>query len=161
MLTDEPILQSFDSDLIVTQYFALVDGGINAKAPNGGTVFVSSTVESENGVLSFHPLSSTDGPAAEIYCQAVRSKNLINGKVLNFEKRTKVDTDPEGGEEYPNSLTVVDDSRQEGTGFSLCKSSTSDAYVVIHKPVCQCSEEAGYEWGSCTPVFVYMLPVNQ
>ena len=152
MLTDEPILQSFDSDLIVTQYFDLVNSGINAQAPNSGTVFLSSTVESESGLLSFHPASLSDGPAAEIYCEAVRSKTLISGKVLNLEKCVKLNTDPEGAE-YPNSLAVGSDSDD----FSLCESSTSDAYVVIYTP----ASDPGDEWDGCTPVIVHMLPVNQ
>jgi hypothetical protein len=84
MLTDEPIFgmqsaESIDSDSrIVTQDFVLVDGRITAYAPNGGDpVFASNPVENENGLLSFHRFKD-DGPPAEVYCELVRSENLIS-----------------------------------------------------------------------------------
>ena len=77
------------------------------------------------------------------------------GKVLNFEKRVKFNTDPHGVE-YPHALTV---NGGDIEGFSACKSSTSDAFAVIYNAVEASSEDAGYEWTNCTAVYVYVSNV--
>jgi hypothetical protein len=67
--------ESIDSDSIVAQYFALVDGGMTAYAPNGGDpVFASNAVETENSLLSFHDFKYGPPASAEGYCQSVRSE---------------------------------------------------------------------------------------
>jgi hypothetical protein len=68
--------------------------------------------------------------------------------------RVKFNSDP-FGVEYPYSLTV---NGGDSEHFSLCKSSTSEAFVIIYNAVEAGSEDAGYEWTSCTAVDIYTLP---
>jgi len=129
--------ESIDS-IQVAQDFVMIDGRITAYAPNGGgPVGVSNPVENENGRLSFHRFND-GGPAAGVYCE------LFN-------------TSPHGVE-YPYTLAV---NGGDSDNFSLCKRSTSDEFVVIYNAVEASSENAGYEWTTCTAVDVHVLPVNQ
>jgi hypothetical protein len=79
MLTGEPIFgmqsaESIESDSIVAYDFALIDGGITTNSANDGDpVFASNAVGTENSLLSFHDVV-LDGPAAEVYCESVRSE---------------------------------------------------------------------------------------
>ena len=80
-------------------------------------------------------------------------------KSFNFEKRVKFNTDPYGVE-YPYALTV---NGGDGDNFSLCQSTTNDAFYVYYKTenLGFESENAGYIWSSCTAVYIYTIPVTQ
>ncbi|KAH9166036.1 hypothetical protein EDB89DRAFT_259404 [Lactarius sanguifluus] len=126
-------------DSIVAQNFVLTNGGITAYASNGSLVGVSNTVATENGWLSFLlPNEGVTIPPAEVYCE------LFN-------------TSPHGVE-FPFTLAV---NGGDSDNFSLCKSSTSDEFVVIYNVVQASSEDAGYEWTTCTAVHVRLLAVTQ
>jgi hypothetical protein len=75
MPTDEPIfgMQSaeyIDSDSIVAHDFALVDGGITTN--DGDPVFASNPWRKRTACC--RSMTSLDGPAAEVYCESVRSE---------------------------------------------------------------------------------------
>jgi hypothetical protein len=78
-------------------------------------------------------------------------------KSLTLEKRVKFNTDP-NGVEYPYTLTANGDY---GDNFSLCKFSTSEAYVIIYNATEAGSKGAYFDWTSCTAVYIHMLPVSQ
>lgn len=126
-------------DPIVAQDFVLTDGGITGYASNGSLVGVSNPVANENGWLSFlRPDEGATISPAKVYCE------LFN-------------TSPHGAE-YPYTLAV---NGGDSDHFSLCKSSTSDEFVVIYNAVEASSKAAGYEWTTCTAVAVHVLPVIQ
>ncbi|KAI9444487.1 hypothetical protein H4582DRAFT_1806987, partial [Lactarius indigo] len=126
-------------DSIVAQNFVLTNGGITAYGSNGSPVAVSNPVATENGLLSFLlPDEGVTITPAEAYCE------LFN-------------TSPHGAE-FPFTLAV---NGGDSDHFSLCKSSTSDEFVVVYNAVEASSEDAGYEWATCTAVQVHVLPVNQ
>ena len=62
------------------------------------------------------------------------------------------------GVEYPYALTV---NGGDSDSFSLCQSNTSDTFVVIYNAVEASSKDAGYEWTSCTAVYIHTLPVTR
>ncbi|KAI0306115.1 hypothetical protein B0F90DRAFT_1696130 [Multifurca ochricompacta] len=124
------------TDPIVASKFVLSDGGITAYAADGSLVGVSNPVASENGWLSFLlPDKGVTISPAEVYCE------LFN-------------TSPYGVE-FPNTLAV---NGGDSDHFSLCKSSTSDEFVVIYNAVEASSGDAGFEWTTCTAVDIPVLP---
>ena len=70
-------------------------------------------------------------------------------------KLEKFNTSPHGAQ-YPYTLAV---NGGDSNNFSLCKSSTSDEFVVIYNAVKASSKVTGYKWATCTPVDVHVLPI--
>jgi hypothetical protein len=65
--------------------------------------------------------------------------------------------------EEPNDPIEFPYELMTGSGlddnFWLCKISTSQAYVIIYNAVEAGSEDAGFDWTSCTAAYIYMVPV--
>ncbi|KAN0138196.1 hypothetical protein V8E53_004085 [Lactarius tabidus] len=142
-LTDDSTSYLGTADSIVTivaEDFDMVDGGVTAYAPDGSFVGASKAVPSPNGLLSFqHPYGNIQILIAQIYCE------LFN-------------TSPHGVP-YPYALAV---NGGDSDSFSLCQSSTSDEVLVIYNAAEAGSTDAGFDWTTCTPVFVNIIfPVDQ
>ncbi|KAI0306116.1 hypothetical protein B0F90DRAFT_965003 [Multifurca ochricompacta] len=126
-------------DSINAKFFTLVNGGITAYAPDGSLIGVSLPVPNMNGKLSFlYPKSGENASPAEVYCE------LFN-------------TSPHGVP-FPYALAVNDGDSDH---FSLCKSNSAEASVVLYNIVKASAADIRSKWGTCADVYIHVLPIVQ